>query len=251
MRAVRLEFYKVRRRKVWLILLALIGVQFLWSLVAYFRMKPTPELLASGWLSCLQQFAMLDTIIMPFFSAVLASRLCDIEHKGRTFKLLETVQSPARLFAAKFLCAAVYLTAAAILQTVLMMAVGLIRGFDGPPPVQLFALQLFFFFVVNLAVYLIQQILSLQIQNQMVPMAVGLFGSFMGLFTLFFPKAVMRLVVWSYYALLTPIAMEYNTRTHVTRYSVLTPDWGAFFLLTAVLVALYILGRALFIRKEV
>ena len=250
-RAVALEFYKVRRRKVWLVLLALIGVQFLWSLIAYFRMKPTPELLENGWLSCLQQFAMLNTIIMPFFSAILASRLCDIEHKGQTFKLLETVQPPAGLFAAKFLCGAVYLAAASVLQMFLMLLVGMARGFHGYPPTKPFALQLLFSFAVNLAVYLLQQILSLQIQNQMIPMAVGLFGSFLGLFSLFFPKTVMRLVLWSYYALLSPVAMDWNEQTRITRYTVLNPDWGSFTVLAAVLIGLYILGRTLFVRKEV
>lgn len=251
MRAVALEFYKVRRRKVWLILLALVGVQFLWSLAVYFRTKPSAQLLSNGWLSCLQQFAMLNTIVMPFFAAVLASRLCDIEHKGRTFKLLETVQPASRLFAAKSLCGAVYLVAMSILQAGLMLALGAARGFYGNPPENLFAIHILCTFTVSLAVYLLQQILSLQIQNQMVPMAVGLAGSFIGLFSFFFPKAVMRLVLWSYYGVLSPIAMQYNTQTRVTRYMILNPDWGAFAVLIAVLIVLYALGRFLFGRKEV
>lgn len=251
MRAIALEFYKVRRRKVWLILLALIGVQFLWSLVAYFRMKPTPRLLASGWLSCLQQFSMLNTIVMPFFAAILASRLCDIEHKGQTFKLLETVQPASSLFTAKFLCGATYLAAASVLQTGMMLSLGAARGFDGHPPINLFVLHLLFTFAVSLAVYLLQQILSLQISNQMAPMAVGLAGSFVGLFSLFFPKAVMRLVLWSYYAVLSPINMQYDAQTHITRYAVLNPDWGAFAALIIALIVLYILGRSLFVRKEI
>lgn len=251
MHTVTLEFYKVRRRKVWLILLALLGVQFLWSLIAYFRMKPTSLLLESGWLSCLNQFAMLNTIVMPFFAAILASRLCDIEHKGQTLKLLETVQPAARLFSAKFLCGALYLAAAALLQVGLLLLIGTARGFVGNPPADLFAQQFLFTFTVSLAAYLIQQILSLQIQNQMIPMAVGLFGSFLGLFSLFFPKPIMRLVLWSYYAVLSPIEMQYNAQTRMTRYTVLNPDWGAFAVLIVVLTILYVLGRSLFARKEV
>lgn len=251
MRSVALEFFKMRRRKVWMILLALIGVQFLWGFIDYFRTKPSEQLLANGWLSCLQQFAVLNTIILPFFAAILASRLCDLEHKGQTFKLLETVQPASRLFAAKFLCGAAYLAAASILQAGLMLALGAARGFEGKPPADLFALHLLFTFVVSLAVYLLQQILSLQIQNQMAPMAVGLAGSFIGLFSLFFPKIVMRLVLWSYYALLSPIEMRYDEQTRVTRYAVLNPDWGAFAVVTAVLIVLYVLGRSLLIRKEV
>lgn len=251
MRAVALEFYKVRRRKVWLILLALLGVQFLWSMVAYFRMEPTPSLLANGWLSCLQQFAMLNTIIMPFFAAVLASRLCDIEHKGQTFRLLETVQPASCLFAAKFLCGAVYLAVASVIQAGMMLALGSARSFHGDPRMNLFALHLLFTFAVSLVIYLLQQILSLKFQNQMIPMAVGLAGSFIGLFSWYFPKIVMRLVLWSYYGVLSPIEMQYSAQTRVTRYTVLAPDWDAFAVVIAALIVLYVLGRSLFVRKEV
>lgn len=251
MLGVALEFQKMRRRKVWLILLALLSVQFLWSLIAYFRMAPTRQLLENGWLSCLNQFALLDAIIMPFFTAILASRLCDIEHKGQTLKLLETVQPASRLFSAKFLFGALHLAAASFLQVGMLLIIGKTRGFLGTPPAKLFALQLLFPFCVSLAAYLLQLILSLMIQNQVVPMAVGLFASFIGLFSMFFPKAVMRLVLWSYFAVLSPIEMQYDAQTRVTNYIIVNPDWGAFAVIIGTLIILYILGCTLFDRKEI
>ncbi|NCB37071.1 MAG: ABC transporter permease, partial [Clostridia bacterium] len=109
-RALILEFEKIRHRKVWLIVSAMLLVQTLWSLWSVGRMDATE--LAQGWMFFLYQFPLLNAIMMPVLAAVVASRLCDIEHKGHMLKLLHTVMPAGRLFNAKFLCGALYMLAA-------------------------------------------------------------------------------------------------------------------------------------------
>lgn len=77
-----MEFRKIRRRKVWVIVAALISVQILWSLWEIDRMDAHD--LSQGWMYFLYQFPLLNSIMMPVIAAVVASRLCDIEHKGQT-----------------------------------------------------------------------------------------------------------------------------------------------------------------------
>lgn len=87
MKALAMEFHKTRRRKVWLIVAALILVQIIWILWVFRRTNAhAPE---NGWMLSLYQFPLLNSIIMPVIAAVVASRLCDVEHKGQTFKLLK------------------------------------------------------------------------------------------------------------------------------------------------------------------
>lgn len=128
-KALALEFHKIHRRRVWMIVAAMILVQILWSIWGVRRMDAHE--LSQGWMFFLYQFPLLNSIMMPVIAAVVASRLCDIEHKGQMLKLLNTVMPAGRLFAAKFICGALYMLAAVLLQLIVMVAVGYAVGFMG------------------------------------------------------------------------------------------------------------------------
>ena len=57
---------------------------------------------------------------------------------------------------------------------------------------------------VSLVVYLLQVMLSFRFENQIIPLAAGLFGSFIGLFSWFFPDTSLFrwIFVWGHYSLL-------------------------------------------------
>ncbi len=147
----------------------------------------------------LYQFPILNSIMMPVMAAVVASRLCDIEHKGQTLKLLHTVMPAGRLFAAKFLCGAQYMLTAALLQIIAIVIAGLVVGFEGSPPLDKLLYYLLFTTAVNVTILLLQQVLSLLFRNQMIPLTVGIIGSFAGLFIMFFPQNLGRFLLWGYY----------------------------------------------------
>ncbi len=188
--------------------------------------------------------------MMPVIAAVVASRLCDIEHKGQTLKLLHTVMPAGRLFSAKFLCGSLYMLAAVLLQLIVIVAVGRLVGFEGSPPFAKLFYYLLFTTAVNLTILLLQQVLSLLFRNQMVPLAVGIIGSFAGLFILFFPQNLERLLLWGYYGVMMFVGMDWDRATRVTDFYYVPIDWAGFVTLIIVFCVMYIIGRALFIRKE-
>lgn len=247
-KAIALEFHKIRRRRVWMIVAAMILVQILWSIWGVGRMDTHD--LSQGWMFFLYQFPLLNTIMMPVIAAVVASRLCDIEHKGQTLKLLNTVMPAGRLFVAKFLCGALYMLAAVLLQLIVIAAVGYAVGFEGNPPLTMLLYYLLFTTAVNLTILLLQQVLSLLFVNQMVPLTVGLIGGFAGLFSMFFPQNLERLLLWGYYGVLMLVGMNWDRATRITDFYYAPIDWAGFITLAVMFCAIYIIGRALFVRKE-
>ena len=71
---------------------------------------------------------------------------------------------------------------------------------------------------VSFVIYALQQGLSLWFVNQAVPLAVGIFGSFVGLFALFFPQWVQRCVIWGYYGVLIQAGMNWDPVTRATEF---------------------------------
>ncbi|MEX1307530.1 MAG: ABC transporter permease [Eubacteriales bacterium] len=247
--AIYVEIKKLRTKKVWLTVAALIVIQFLWVLWSLGRMDAQD--MAQGWMLCLYQFPLLNTIMMPVVAAVIASQLCDIEHKGNTLKLLETVMPSGRLFDAKFLVSALYILAAVLLQAGSIAALGSIKGFTYSVPLTKLFQYGVFTLVVGLTLLLFQVILSLLFTHQVVPFIVGLVGGLAGLYSLFFPAAINRLLLWGYYGVLMQVGMDWEPATRVVDYYYLPIDWPGVITIIAVFSALYFIGRILYQKKEV
>ncbi|MEA5049457.1 MAG: ABC transporter permease [Eubacteriales bacterium] len=245
---IALEFYKTRRRRVWVIIAAMIFVQMLWSVWGVGRMDAHD--LSQGWMFFLYKLPLLNSIMMPVIAAVVASRLSDIEHKGQTFKLLNTVMPAGRLFDAKFICGALYLLAAVLLQIAVMVVIGCVVGFEGNPPVGKLFLYLLFTMAATLTILLLQQALSLLFANQMIALSVGLIGGLAGLFIMFFPQGLERFLLWGYYGVLMLVGMDWDAGTRIMNLHYMPVDWGGLVALTILFCALYVVGRTLFVRKE-
>ena len=242
-----MEFKKTRRRNVWVVIAAMILLQCVWIL----RIFNSADRIRDGWMICLYQFPLLNSIIMPVAAAVIASRLCDVEHKGQALKLLETVMLPGKLFDAKFLCGSCFIFAATFLQFLIFLVTGYLLHFTGPVPAGRLLCYLLFTATVNVTILLFQQILSLLFVNQMVSLSAGLIGALVGLFIMFFPPEFERLLLWGYYGVLMLVRMDWNSTTRVIRYYWITADWNGYLTLTAMFCVLYLIGRMLFIRKEI
>lgn len=247
-KAFMAEFRKIHRRRVWVSVGAMILVQMLWALWGTQRMDAHD--LSQGWMYFLYQIPVLNSIMMPVITAVVASRLCDIEHKGQTLKLLNTLMPAKRLFHAKFLCGALYMLATVFLQLVIIVAAGKIAGFSRTPPQDKLFYYLLFTTVVNLTILSLQQILSLLFKNQMIPLTVGIIGSFAGLFIMFFPQSLGRFLLWGYYGVLILVGMDWNKATRIKDFYYLPVDWSGFITLILIFGVIYTIGCTLFVRKE-
>ncbi|EHL07052.1 hypothetical protein HMPREF0322_02210 [Desulfitobacterium hafniense DP7] len=248
-KALSVEFRKTRHRRIWLIVAALLGFQLLWFFWGLKHMDAGK--LQQGWLLCLYQFPVLNAIILPVVTAVVASRLSDVEHKGQTFRLLNTVMPAGKLFDAKFLCGAFYILAIVILQVMAMLLAGYAKGFTESPPLPQLGYYLLFTSWVTLTLLLIQHIVSLLSTNQMIPLSLGLLGGFAGLFIMYLPPQFARLIPWGYYGVLMQVGMNWDRETRITDFYWTDIDWPGFLIITAAFLLFYSGGRALFRRKEV
>lgn len=249
MRGLRLEFHKARRKRYWLIVAAMSGMQALWLIWAFRRMDAHG--LAQGYLNSLYQFAMLNSIVLPVMTAVLVSRMCDIEHKGSALKVLFTMQSSGVLFDAKFLCAGIHLAAAVGFQTAVILLMGRVKGFASPTPAADFVLYFGSQLLCSLFLALFLQIIALRYVNQFIPLAAGLIIGFLGLMAMFFPAWVMRLVPSAYYGLLSTVRLDWDRAAGIATYYRAPFPIADGALLTAALAILYWFGRKSFVKREV
>lgn len=189
--------------------------------------------------------------MLPLATAVIASRNCEIEHKGSTLKILETLTTPGKIYNAKLLWGAIVLAILMIIRSALFLGVGYYEAFPGTMPYRTFAVFTFVSWIVSLMLYTLQQGLSLRFANQAVPLVIGIAGSFLGLMGLFFPSAVQRLLPWSYYGLFSQVAMWWDEATRYTEYYWRTPEPLDIALFICWFLVFFIVGRTLFVRKEV
>ena len=95
-------------------------------------------------------------------------------------------------------------------------------------------------------------ILSFHFENQILPLAAGILGSFVGLFSWYFSDGMLKkCILWGYYSELCFIIMDWDPKTRIVTYYDAPFDWLAFGILLAVLAAGYGAGRWLFLKKEV
>lgn len=242
------EWMKARHRRLWLPVAALVAMQGLW--LAWAVRDMDVQAAAQGYLACLYQLPMMNAIVMPVAAAVLVSRLCDMEHRGDTLKQLFTLQPAGSLFDAKLLLGAAWLLAAVAGQLAAIRAVGAWIGFtDALTPGDMLC-YLGGQFIVSLFLALLLQVLALRYKNQFIPLAAGLILGFLGLMSMFFPPAVMRLSPAAYYGLLSNVRMVWDPDTRVVTYFHQPFSWGDLGLLAAATAVLYLCGRHKFGKKE-
>lgn len=249
MKLLKLEFFKCRRRKILLVCAAVLAAELLWIVSTFLRQDA--EDLVQGWMLLLYDLAMVDAIVMPISVATIASRNCELEHKGTTLKLLETMAAPGDLYTAKLAWGALVLAALLMVRWALFMVVGILWQFPGEVPWGRFGLFTLISWAVSMMVYALQQGLSLRFANQAVALVCGISGSFLGILSLLFPPALTRCIPWGYYGLLSLVGMNWDPDTRFTWFywewpaptdAALLCLWAALFL---------VVGRALFVRKEV
>lgn len=249
MNALSLEFYKCRRRKIFLVGLAFLAAQFLWIAVSLKRMDAAD--LRQGWQWMLYYLAMIDSFMLPLTVSVIASRNCEIEHKGSTLKCLETLMTPGAIYGVKLAWGGLVLAALVVLRTAVFLGVGYYEAFPGGMPYRAYAIFTAVSWLVSMMIYTLQQGLSLRFANQAVPLIVGLAGSFLGLMALFFPSGVQRFLPWSYYGLFSQVIMQWDEATRVSTFFWYTPQTTDKVCFVIWFLVFLVVGRTLFVRKEV
>ena len=243
------EFYKGRHAYVWAIPLAFICITILWQIFCNQNLKS--EELAYGYTYLLYQFPVMNSLMMPLMIAVLASRLCDMEIKGDTIKQLYTLQSRKAFYDSKFFHEAFFLLLFVIGECAIICLCGTIYHYTDNLNMIAFGQFGAVTFVVGLVILMLQHFLSLTFTNQIIPLIIGLAGSFLGLFAMFLPHTVSRWIIYSYFAEFQTAKMSWDSNTREIWFTPLSFPHLKFVLLIILGVALFIISQKIFAKKEV
>lgn len=247
MNLIQLEFFKLKRKKIWLLVLLFLSAELIWSLWAALSYGDTYDV----WCYLLYQIPSLNTLLMPILISILASRLSNNEYKGSAFKLLNTFISPKKLYTAKFICGSIYLVFTTFGQVLCMLFTSFLVGFTTPIPLNHIASFIMTTILVNLCLLALYQTLSLLFANQVISLVMGIAGGFIGLFSLFFPPILQKMFLPAYYSILDTILLitHVETQTFSMLYDHLNVTSIGIIILVGI--SLFILGQISFSKKEV
>lgn len=250
MRLLTIELKKIRRRHIGLLYLALLVLILAW--MSWCLKDMDDVILSQGYYLMLLNLPLMNAILLPTVLAAVCSRICDIEIKGNTFKLLCTLESRQNIYHIKLLINAIYLLLFSLAEAGIILLLGKIFSIQQALPLPQLGTFIFSTFFVSLVLILLQQPLSLLFENQLFPLFLGVGGSFLGLFSWFFPELPLRyLVPWGYYYVSATVTLYYEKTTReVTYYPIAFPIfYFGLFLIFGVIV--YFIGKTRFMKKEV
>lgn len=243
------EQKKARHRRLWIIPFVFFLFETFW-MIWQLTNTHTEELM-TGYLMLFYNLPIINTIILPVMIAVIASRLCDMEIKGDTLKLLYTLQEPGNFFDCKYLMGAKYLLLFTAGHSVLILAFGKIFRFGYPLRISMLIEYLAVTFCTALVLLALQQMMSLISNSQIMPLTIGLAGSFLGLFSLFFPAPAARLVIWGYFAAFPCVRMNWDKTSRIMEFYEIPFSLTAFLLFAAFGILIFIICRTIVTRKEI
>lgn len=249
---LKCEFMKTRRRYIFLTAIVITAAGLLWGLYG----KYNGFAKENGWMMSLYQLPLINSIFMPVMSIIISSRLADTEHKGMMFKHLAAISDKGRIFDAKFIYGMSIVLICCLLNWIITIIFGYYIGFSGDVPIKLYLLYLLFTITPTISVHIFQHTLAMLFKNQAVTFFSGIIGTFIGLFSMFLPQLPMmrKLFIWGYYGVLQFVGLfgwTKETKYDTAYFEVMGIDWTFFAVLILISIAMYILGRYLFSRKEV
>lgn len=214
MKLVGIELYKLRRKHLFSMVMIFLLVEISWAFVVTARSVSGNSVYA-GWEALIAMLSSMNGLFFPVLTAVCVSRICDMEHKGNTRKLLLTMSvKQNRLYAAKYASAAIVMFTAAVLQALAAAAFGITSAFERSVPLFLLFRFLTATIITNMIVAALQQWISMAVKNQAFALTFGMIGGFIGVVADLLPHNVRKVFIWSYYTGLSPVTQFY-TGNHV------------------------------------
>ncbi|WP_341347175.1 ABC transporter permease [Paenibacillus sp. FSL H3-0469] len=209
-RALFLEYYKLRRRKVWAMMTLFLAAELGWAAMSI-SISISRSADNAAWEALIFSLSSMNGLFLPILSAIVVSRICDMEHKGDTWKMLMTTSVGRQaVYAAKFVCAGSLILYGILAQVVFIAGFGMFHRLSEPLPADLLLQFTAGTLIASLLIIAMQQWISLAVKNQAFALCLGMLGGFLGTTASLFPAAVRQLVVWSYYLDLSPVTYLYQ-----------------------------------------
>ncbi|RFE01455.1 ABC transporter permease [Streptococcus parauberis] len=235
-----LELIKLKRRSFFLALISLLVVSILWA--STISLKGLDRVQTS--LMPIYDISIINTMIMPLFISIFSSRLMELEHSGKTFKLLQTNnESSWQLFKAKYLFMSIVSFIVASIQVIYLSIFlkqnHLLSAFN------YLLLYIISFVSVSVFLSLIHLYLSFKHSNQSITIIFGLIGSFVALVTGgMLPKIVTIFIPWQYYILASPV-------NRLTKNSSYVFQLDQYFFIKIILLLIFTLLCFFMVKKEI
>lgn len=211
MKAISLELYKLRHKHLFLMVTLFLIVEIAWAFMAT-SMSISLNSDNAEWEPLIAMLSSMNGLFLPILTAICVSRICDMEHKGNTWKLLLTVSvRRSTLYAAKYISASIIMLVACLLQVLAITAFGIVNSFEQPVPLFLLIRFLIGTVLTNKIIIALQQWGSMAVKNQAFALSLGMVGGFIGMAADLLPLGVRRIFVWSYYTGLSPITQSYTS----------------------------------------
>ncbi|ATF27023.1 hypothetical protein BFR39_12450 [Brochothrix thermosphacta] len=176
---ISLELLKIKRRRFFLPIILFVGVGLLWCTVIAvkeFNFNASNR----NVLVIINDLVIVNSMIFPLLIGVLCSRLIEIEHSGKMFRLLQTNnQTIEKLFLAKNLIAISIILGLGIIQVLYLLSISIMNNLS----FDLFSVLLFFFsyLVASFVLVELHLAISLFTEKQSIGIILALGGSFIGL----------------------------------------------------------------------
>ncbi len=213
MKYLWLELYKLKHRKVFLTFLVILGVELLFVFSNYgnnnnfLNMISDPA--APAWEDLIIGPAAINGLFFPILAAVIASRICDMEHKGNTWKLLEcNNQNRRSIWFCKFTIVSTLMMLAIFIQAFIIIAYGNSVGIVQPLPVRTLLGFVLGTAMITFVVVTIQVFFSLVCTNQLIPMSIGMTGALIGFISTLLPPGIRNILIWGNYAELMVLGQD-------------------------------------------
>lgn len=243
--AVANEFAKMRHLRIGLVVFVMVVIVLGLSVFSAATSPVFADPAGRSWKALLAGMSLAVPLVSPLLLAVLASRQVDIEHQGNGWLLSQTSGlTPGGLCRAKVAAIGSIVAVATILESALVIGAGALLGVPAPVPVGLWLGYTASILVVNLVLLGLHILLSARIDNQLVPLGVGVLGTMVAVFATGLPAGLAHVTPWGYYALVT--AADYREGALVA----LTPSYPSIAALGAAGAVLFLLITGLFDRQE-
>lgn len=213
MKYLWLELYKLKHRKVFLTFLVILGVELLFVFSNYGNNKNFLNMVsdptAPAWEDLIIGPAAINGLFFPILAAVIASRICDMEHKGNTWKLLEcNNQNRRSIWFCKFTIVSTLMMLAIFIQAFIIIAYGNSVGIVQPLPVRTLLGFVLGTAMITFVVVTIQVFFSLVCTNQLIPMSIGMIGALIGFISTLLPPGIRNILIWGNYAELMVLGQD-------------------------------------------
>lgn len=231
---------------------AAVAVQMCWA----FGLNYTDMEIKHGWMLFLYQFPLLNAIFLPFIAVIVASRICDTEHKGAMIKQLCTITPKGKLFDAKLIFGIAVMIISVIIFWLTTIVFGRYKGFEGEVPIRLYVFYLIFTLIPAIEIYILQHTLALCFKNQAIGFFTGITGEFIGILSMFLPQIpiLRKIIPWGHFGQLQFVGMFGWTKTTKWQnvyFEILSIDISSIIATLIFIIALYFIGRYIFIKREV